>query len=70
MNNPEFQKSISRNFYLTGHVIGHAELSSINDIEAPMLVALRRNIFEEIKEVGRTKELQKIDNNLLNLWAH
>ena len=29
MNNPELHKNISRNFYLTGHLVGHAELAGI-----------------------------------------
>ena len=35
-----------------------------------MLVALRWNMFEELKEVGRMRELGRVDANLLNRWAH
>lgn len=35
-----------------------------------MLVVLRRNLFDELVEVARTKELASIDQTLLNRWTH
>lgn len=46
MAREDIQKPIYRNFYLTGHAANHADLAKIGQIEAPMLLVLRYNIFD------------------------
>ncbi len=46
LSKAELQKSIARNFWLTGHNLNHPELAKIERVETPMLIALRETIFE------------------------
>lgn len=70
LSRADLQKVISRSFWLTGHCHDHADLSKIVNIDSPLVIALRYNIFEELVEIGRSTALQTLDAKLLERWAH
>ena len=56
---------------MTCCVTGEDELSKVKPISnPPELVVLRENLFDEVVEVGRTRDIPSLTVEQLNRWAH
>lgn len=71
LSDATLRRRIEQNFFLSCYVADSEELSKVAGCkEGPQVVALRWNIFEEVVEVGREKNLKGVTGELLGRWAH
>lgn len=52
-------------------MVEHGDISQLEGSnEGPLVIALRWNIFEELVELGRERNLKRISLDVLGRWAH
>ena len=66
INNPQIYQQIKNNFYMSCYVVQDSDLNKLENVqEGPLIIALRMNIFDEIVQVNRSRDLKDLS---ILLW--
>ncbi len=71
LNNQALQTKIRNHYFLCCYVAEHEELARVEGSrESPQVIVLRWDIFEEMVEVGREREVKRVSGEVLDRWSH
>ena len=70
-HNNELGRRIEEGFMMTCYVAGQSELGQVRGAsDPPELMVLRMNMFDEVVEVGRARDLRGLNAEQLRRWSH